>query len=412
MLFNMLKGKNFRNFFFSDIIQGFGVGMSTIGANWYVLDQTGSATAVGFLLALNVLAGFLCFPLVGTLTDRFNRKQVILWAHVLRGTLIFNISLFFIIDGFNMVYIYLFTIINGIGWTIYMSASRSLTQEILTKNELVHGNSLIEISLQVGMFLAGAVSGILYKHYGFEFILFMNATAFLLSSFFLIRVSYRTKIDVKEKEESFIKNFKGGIDYLKSKPKLFLFGVISIIPLTTTMVFNVILPGYVQDLLQADSVVFGISDMFYGIGGLLSGFLASLIVKKLTKPRTITLFFSLATVIMLSLGFHHYVIWLFLGSMLIGLSNSTIRIHMNALLMDVVEEKYMGRSMSVWMGISLLLQSGLAYGVGLLIDNSHAGIGFILMSGIMLIGLILFIFVHHSMSKRDRKENFVTSSQV
>ncbi|OEH56324.1 transporter [Oceanobacillus sp. E9] len=364
------------------------------------------------MLAFNVLAGFLCFPLVGTLTDRFNRKQVILWAHVLRGILIFTISLFFIIDGFNMVYIYLFTIINGIGWTIYMSASRSLTQEILTKNELVHGNSLIEISLQVGMFLAGAVSGILYKHYGFEFILFMNATAFLLSSFFLIRVSYRTKIDVKEKEESFIKNFKGGIDYLKSKPKLFLFGVISIIPLTTTMVFNVILPGYVQDLLQADSVVFGISDMFYGIGGLLSGFLASLIVKKLTKPRTITLFFSLATVIMLSLGFHHYVIWLFLGSMLIGLSNSTIRIHMNALLMDVVEEKYMGRSMSVWMGISLLLQSGLAYGVGLLIDHSHAGIGFILMSGIMLIGLILFIFVHHSMSKRDRKENFVTSSQV
>ncbi|MDO6448508.1 MFS transporter [Oceanobacillus profundus] len=408
MLFNMLKGRNFRNFFLSDIIQGFGVGMSTIGANWYVLDSTGSAAAVGFILALNLLAGFLCFPLVGTLTDRFSRKQIIFSAHVIRAILIFIITLLFLIDGFSMIYLYLFTIINGVGWTIYMSASRSLTQEILTKDELVNGNSLIEISLQVGMFSAGAVSGILYKFYGFEFILLMNAFAFLLSSIFLIRVIYRTKIKVREKEETFIQSFKGGIGYLKRKPKLFLFGIVSVIPLTTTMVFNVILPGYVQDLLQADSTVFGTADMFYGIGGLLSGFLAASIVKKLTKPYTIVMFFSLATVVMLSLSFQHHVIWLFLGSMLIGLSNSSIRIHMNVLLMELVSERYMGRSMSVWMGVSLLLQSVLAYSIGHAIDRTHAGVGFTLMGGMMLIGIVLFIVVHHSMSKSNAKDVVVS----
>ncbi|WP_042220924.1 MFS transporter [Oceanobacillus manasiensis] len=411
MLFNMLKGRNFRNFFISDIIQGFGVGMSTIGANWYVLDQTGSASAVGFLLALNLLAGFLCFPLVGYLTDRFSRKQIIFLAHVIRAILIFTITFIFFIDGFSMIYIYLFTIINGVGWTIYMSASRSFTQEILTKDEFVNGNSLIEISLQVGMFLAGAVSGILYKYFGFEFILLMNASAFMLSSIFLMRVVYRTKVYVKEEEESFIQSFKGGIGYLKSKPILFLLGIVSIIPLTTTMVFNVILPGYVKDLLQADSVVFGTADMFYGIGGLLSGFLAAPIVKKLTKPYTIAMFFILATVTMIALAFQHHVIWLFLGSMLIGLSNSSIRIHTNALLMELVSERYMGRSMSVWMGISLLLQSVLAYSIGLAIDLMHAGIGFILMGGLMLIGIVLFIAVHHSMSNSKVKENAVVQSQ-
>ncbi|QTF09701.1 hypothetical protein HC231_18585 [Brenneria izadpanahii] len=77
MSFAILKDARFRAFFISDIISGFGVGMATIGANWFVLMNTGSNKYVGILLAVNVIAGFLASLFSGVITDKYNRRLVI-----------------------------------------------------------------------------------------------------------------------------------------------------------------------------------------------------------------------------------------------------------------------------------------------------------------------------------------------
>lgn len=88
----MLKIGNFRNFFISEIIYAFGVGMSTVGANWYLMDQTSSTAAVGLMLALNVIAGFLISPVIGILTDRFNRKTIIICTYLIQAFSILGIA--------------------------------------------------------------------------------------------------------------------------------------------------------------------------------------------------------------------------------------------------------------------------------------------------------------------------------
>lgn len=390
MFFSVLKPRGFRNYFISDIVSGFGVGMSTIGANWYLMDQTGSITAVGLMLSLNVIAGFLISAFAGTIIDKWNRKTIILWAHWTRAIALLLIMGGFLLTGFKVEYLYTFAIINGMGWTLYMSASRSLVQEILPEKDLIHGNSLIEISLQVGMFMAGALSGILYKYVGFEIILLLNALAFIAGSFFLSRIDH-TPLPVENSEESFVETFKNGIRYLAERPYLFLLGVVSIIPLVSTMVFNVVLPGYVSDTVKGDSVVFGLSDMFYGIGGLLSGFIAAPLARKFSHNGTILLFFIVAVLNLLAVAFNSLILILYFGSVLIGLTNSSLRILMTTTLMETVSKSYMGRATSVWMAISLLLQTVSATGLGIVIDRYSPGVGFICMSGLMFIGLALFI---------------------
>lgn len=389
MVFSILKPRNFRHFFFSDIISGFGVGMSTIGANWFLMDQTGSIQLIGFMLSLNVIAGLVISPFIGTLTDRFNRKKIILWTNFFRTLGIVAVICLYLIFGFHTEYLYFFTIINGMSWAIYMSASRSLVQELLTEKELINGNSLVEISLQVGMFMAGAASGILYKYFGFELILTINAIAFILSSLFLYRVQYNP-IVIENKEETFFANFKDGISYLKERPYIFWIGVVAIVPLISTMVYNVVLPGYVTNSVQGDSIVFGLSDMCYGIGGLLSGFIAAPFARKISKHGTIALFFLLAISSLLALAFNKYIFVLYLGSVFIGLSNSSLRILINTTIMETVSKSYMGRALSVWMAISLLLQTFFASGLGVLIERYSAGVGFICMSVLMLLGFALY----------------------
>ncbi|RIX59576.1 MFS transporter [Paenibacillus nanensis] len=389
MVFSVLKTNRFRNYFIADIISGFGVGMSTIGANWYLMDRTGSMTAVGLMLSLNVVAGFLISAFAGTFVDKWNRKTILLWANVVRAAALLLIAGAFLGTGFHVEYLYAFAAINGMGWALYMSASRSLVQELLPEKELIHGNSLIEISLQVGMFMAGGVSGFLYKYIGFEAILLLNAAAFLVSSLFLSRISYAA-MPVEQAEASFFESFKAGIQYLAGRPSLFVLGIVSIIPLVTTMVFNVVLPGYVSTSVRGDSVVFGLSDMCYGIGGLLSGFLAAPLARKLTQHGTILIIFLVSVLNLAAIAFNSTVILLYIGCVLIGLTNSSLRILITTTLMESVSKAYMGRATSVWMGISLLLQTVSATGLGVVIDRYSPGLGFILMAGLMFAGLVVY----------------------
>ncbi|WP_394176282.1 MFS transporter [Guptibacillus hwajinpoensis] len=394
--------KNFLFFFLADIISGFGVGMSTIGANWYLLDETGSVGAIGLMLSINVISGFLVSPLTGIITDKFNRKSVIQATFILRAITIGALTGLFIFDGFSIGYIYAFAIINGIGWSIYMSASRSLMQELLPEKELSKGNSLIEISLQVGMFMAGAASGFIYKFFGFEIILLTNSLMFVFSSLLFMFIKYQS-ISLESSDESYSESFKKGLQYLGSHKMTFLLGIVSIVPLVATMIYNVVLPGYVSDSLNADSVVFGFSDMAYGVGGLLSGFIAAPFAKKISENKAVSTIFILAIVTLFGLAINKLVLMIYLGSFLIGLSNSSLRIIMNTMLMEVVPKPLMGRALSVWMGIALLLQALLASGLGLLIDIFSPSIGFICMSGLMLMGLGLQVVVMRRKEKSNLK---------
>lgn len=385
----MLKIGNFRNFFISEIIYAFGVGMSTVGANWYLMDQTSSTAAVGLMLALNVIAGFLISPVIGILTDRFNRKTIIICTYLIQAFSILGIAGLFLLDEFKAGYLYLFSIINGMGWTTYMSTSRSLLQELLTDRELINGNSLVEICLQVGMFTAGGVSGIFYHYAGFEFILFSNSVAFILSSIFIYRVKHDSIIR-EDNDDSMYTSFKEGINYFIEKPNVLFLGIAAIVPLVGTMMYNVVLPEYVSNTVNGNSIAFGLSDMFYGAGGFLSGLLAAPLAKKISSNATIMLFFLVSISILFALAFNNYIIILFLASLLFGLCNSSLRILMNTAIMEMVPKSLMGRAMSVWMAMSLVLQAVISPGLGVLIDRFSPKLGFICLSGLMLVGYVIY----------------------
>lgn len=87
---DLLKIKNFRLFFLAEIISAFGVGISTVGANWYLIDKTNDSQLLGIMLALNVLSGFLASPIIGGLADKYNRRNIIFNHLSSSGNIIFT----------------------------------------------------------------------------------------------------------------------------------------------------------------------------------------------------------------------------------------------------------------------------------------------------------------------------------
>ncbi|MGT9685992.1 MFS transporter [Staphylococcus aureus] len=378
---DLLKIKNFRLFFLAEIISAFGVGISTVGANWYLIDKTNDSQLLGIMLALNVLSGFLASPIIGGLADKYNRRNIILITYLLQVILYLLIVIALVMIGFETYLVIGFAIVNGIGWTTYMATSRSLVKQILKPDQYTDANSLLEISLQTGMFIAGGLSGILYKINGFTLIIAMTIMMFLISIFMLFRLHVdKPTHSEEESTNSLLQEYLLGWKFLKDNMMIFIFGVISIIPMVFTMIFNISLPGYVYNVLKLSSVQFGFSDMLYGIGGLCAGLISAILSKKIS---TKALIFLLYFILIINSAFY-----LFLGSLILGYSISSIRIYMNTAIMNTVSDRYVGRSFTIWTSISLLLQSFISPFLGRWINEINDKFGFFI---ILILSLLIFV---------------------
>lgn len=378
--------KDFRRFLLADVISGLGVGMTTVGANWYILSQTHSNKIVGFYLTINVLAGFIMSPLAGIITDRFFRKKVILWSFIGRVLPIIFITIYFYILGFNLILMYILSIVMGMGWITYMAASRSYIQSILPDSLLGSANSFIEISLQVGMFSAGALSGIILNYTGFVAILVINALVFLIAIILVNSIKNDSTLDLNiHKENSQISK---GIKYVWNNKLVFNIGIISILPLIVTQLFNVSAPDYVYSILNANSVVYGLSDMSYGIGGLVAGFISGYLINRFSNKKLIIIFFALASLVLITLFVGRSIVLMYLCNFFLGLSNSSLRVSMNTILMSSVKKTFMGRVTAIFNGLAQLIEVFASTLMGTLNDKLGADFGFLVMFVIMIIGVV------------------------
>lgn len=389
-MINLLKNKNFRLFFLAEIISAFGVGISTVGANWYLIDKTNNSQLLGIMLALNVLSGFLASPIIGGFSDKYNRRNIILITYTIQIILYILIAISLLVIGFKTYLIIGFAVVNGIGWTTYMATSRSLVKQILLPQQYTEANSLLEVSLQTGMFVAGGLSGILYKIDGFTLII-ITILMFLISVIILLNLRIDKPIlSENEDQKGLLKEYLLGWKFLKDNIVIFIFGIISIIPMIFTMIFNISLPGYVYNVLKLTSVQFGFSDMLYGIGGLCAGLISAVITKKITTKLMIFVLYIILVINSAVFIWWDSIFYLFVGSFLLGYSISSVRVYMNTAIMNTVPDRYVGRSFTIWTSVSLLLQSVISPFLGKWINEINDKFGFYI---ILITSLIIFIML-------------------
>ncbi len=381
--------RNYTLYFLADFISSFGSGMSYIGINWFIFEQTGINSNVSLFMIIFFLSGLIILPFSGTVIDLFNRKYILIGSNWIRGLTIIIFILISKSFQFNISYIYLLAISGGIGWAIYLPASRAILQEIISPKKIVKGNSFLEVSLQIGSFLAAGFCGYLYKYFGIYTILAINAATFLFGGTVLLSLFYSpTK---KDRQESYFKQCIEGSNYLKNNPFLIILGLALFIPFVITIVSNLVLPSYVFHHLKASSVEFGIADMFYGIGACFSGFLVIVLSNKLKEDTASQFFYIISFFSLLFLMINTYSVGLFMSYMMFGLSNSSIRILLNSTAMRIIERDFYGRVMSVWVASSSILQILLLTLLGKLLDIIHPIYGYLFLSIGMLIGCICLL---------------------
>ncbi len=393
----MSINKNIRNYFFADIISQLGSNISLISLNWFLLERTGLNEQVGILMLLGIVGGLITAPFGGIIADHFNRKSVLIYSNFVRAICITTVVILLVSQDFSIYYLYILAIINGVGFNIYLPAAKAFVQEVVRRESIVKWNGLIEMSVQISMLIAGALTGLVYKIFGIKVILTIDALTFILGNFFLYRVKYYHSV-TEGSNENFVQIFLKGFRYFLSSPIIFIFIFIFILslPHVATIILNVVMPGYVLYWLHSDSLTYGVMSMSYGMGASMAC-LIFIYISAIKFSRSLIYTLLLVSITsLIVMCFNNSIAVAYLSTMFFGFANSGIKIILLSTIMKVVSKEYMGRVISVKNLLITTMQMIATYNIGFVMDKYGAVSGYIFLAVIMVCSLLGYIIFSKS----------------
>ncbi|MFI6350927.1 MFS transporter [Streptomyces sp. NPDC050560] len=155
--------------------------MTTFGIGVWVFARTGSTTAFATLILAGSLPGLLTLPLAGVLTDRFDRRRIMLLSDI--GTAATPLALL-ALNAAGLLrpwHLYAMVAVGAVFQAFQWPAFSSLITQIVAKDDLSRANGRVGVAEAGGIVLGDLLGGTLYAVVGLGGLLLVDLTSFCLA---------------------------------------------------------------------------------------------------------------------------------------------------------------------------------------------------------------------------------------
>lgn len=303
-----MRNKNFIIIVIGQIISLFGNAIQRFSMSLYLLEFTGSAATFANILAISTIPYILFAPIAGMLSDKVNRKKIMVYLDFFCSILIGGYAFILLQGRDHELIVATVMFILSICYTLYGPAVTASIPQVIEKDKLTSANGIINQVGSIVNFVGPIFAGVLYGLVGIKAIVIINAISFLLSAIMELfleipDVAKRELANVElakgefensqcnniesERVESergdkilsvaFIKNsfidMKNSFIYLKKEKKIIL-GIIASYALCNIFlvpILSIIAPYFINIFLGLPSQVYGIVEGICVLGMILGG---------------------------------------------------------------------------------------------------------------------------------------------
>lgn len=180
--------RNFRLLFVGQTISQLGDWFNTVAVFALLLDLTGSATAVAWMMIVQFLPVALVGPMAGVIVDRVDRRRLMITADVIRGLLILGLLLVRERDQIWIAYLVMSLTVSA---SAFFEPARTATiPNITSAAELMPANALSSAAWSAMLAIGASVGGLVTAVAGRNVAFVVNAASFFVSAFFISRTRY------------------------------------------------------------------------------------------------------------------------------------------------------------------------------------------------------------------------------
>src|SRR5262249_6817327 len=345
--FRALRHRNYRLFFWGQLVSLVGTWMQQTAMSWFVYQITNSKFLLGLVAAVGSAPMVLSSVWGGAMADLYPKRSILVTtqsAQMLCSLLLAaGVWLGFASTGFIIAV----AALNGIAMGFDMPARQAFTVEMTSREDLLNAISLNSSIVNGARVVGPSVAGLMIAAVGVAMCFFLNGLSFVavIAGLLWMRLPrFERKTEIPSAREHAWEGIVYSMQHQRVRTILLLFLAIGIFGWS----YTVLMPAFARDVLGRGANCYGVLMSASGIGA----FIGALVVATyghLFTPRRLALggiwLFSIA-LFALSLSRSFYIALVFLlvagFGMLLFFSTS------NTVLQTIVPDDMRGRVMGVW----------------------------------------------------------------
>jgi DHA3 family macrolide efflux protein-like MFS transporter len=383
--------RNFTLIWLGKIISQLGDKFYAIALAWWILQKTNSPSVMGFFLLVSALPGLLLGLFAGVMTDRWQRKAMLIITDLIRGCLVLVI-VYLSFQGILQVW-HVFLI--GLGLSLVTAffdpAIQAIIPEIVVSENLTQANGLSQMVTGICTVIGPMLGAVAVSVLGLTWVFLSNGASYFISALMTSLVVTNQASCKSNTSPNIWRDMGIGIAFIKTRPMIIL--ILKIIATAHLLVgiLTVSLPFLAKDLLGDGVKNLGYLQLMMGVGLIAGSLLFSVSKKNVIKERRLISFIAIIGVcfIVISTGQRCRIdtaIFYMVIMPVIGACISCAAVFWQSLLQSYTPAELTGRVFS----ISTLLGNAslpLAYGAfGILLKISSIA----LLTGVSGICLLVF----------------------
>jgi Transmembrane secretion effector len=276
-----LRHRDFRLLWTGQAVSLVGDGIYLVAIAWLVYDISNEPSAlaiVGLAWTLPMVLGLL---LAGVLTDRFERRRLLILSDLVRGAAIGALGLLAVSGEAQLWHVVGLVVVYGLGESLFQPAFTAIVPEVVAREQLLQANALRELMEPLGLRFAGpAVGGLLIAVFGVGTALLVDAASFVVSAAAVSLIARRPPL--REERGSVTGDLRAGFAYVRAHA--WLWGTLAgaaVYLLVTYGPYEVLLPYIIRNDLGGDAATFGTVLAAGGLGSIA----AALLLSRTGAPR-------------------------------------------------------------------------------------------------------------------------------
>lgn len=416
--------KNLILFLTSKVTAVLGSSIYAFAIGLYILAETGSSLNFAFTLVLSILPRILLAPIAGTLSDRLDRKKLIITSNFASAIWLGGVLLTFTFVSQEIWILYVSTAGLSVINTFYTIAVTSSIPNMVGPDNLQKAMSLNQAAISLSTILGPVLGGVFFGIFQINLFMGLNMLTYLISAIASIMIQYNlySSKASRKKDASLSEDLKQGVSYIKAQPFLFHLVVISIWLNFWFAVFPVAMPYLVLTVKGMSSIQLGIIEGAFSIGMMVLALVLS--ARKEIRRKEFSI---IGGIIVLSfililmgvpaitplMGISDGVVFIYLIALVLGLAAAIMLINMpvTVLLQRNTPDEYRGRVMSLLeTGSSAMTPLGFIL-FGFLLEKMPVWI-LLGVCGISLLSLVMYLYREKMFLKLLRNEVKVNTSAI
>ncbi|MCR4750317.1 MAG: MFS transporter [Lachnospiraceae bacterium] len=288
----LLSQTAYKKLLISTTVNRFGDSLDAVAFAWliYKITQNGAWSAVIF--GLNILPNVIVQPFAGAVVERLNKKNVIVFTHILRAILLTAFLTMFVSGHVNGWIMAAFTLAVSTIESFNMPASTSFIPRVVKDEDLTKAMSLNSMVSGAVTMLGTGLSGIIIAKVSLYLVMIIDIITFLISAFevFSIKSLERQDKNVCVSQESYLVSLKEGIRYLRNEPVMMNYILVAVILNIILVPINALQAPIVSECFKMDSSLLSVIGVAGSAGAIFGASLIPVISRKLSAKKIVIYF--------------------------------------------------------------------------------------------------------------------------